>query len=237
MPLKGPMASGLVVEFCMTQALMIISGLGRSSCAMTLFFSAMGLSSPGLALENTSRSVPADAIPPGDGGVPGLIADVAGELLPEAVVPPAVAAPVDAVDADAVGVPHALLLLMVRPAITQGVVSECISILLPGGWLIAIVAVELGPAPLEPGAVVALPAVVVLDGGDAAGEVEPVDVGVVAPDVPPGVVLPPVVAVLLPDAVPPDPALPLVVVELPLLDEVVSAPNAVATALALTCAV
>ena len=195
----------------------------------------MGLSSLGLALENTNRSVPNAAVPAGDGGVARLVAEVVAELFPEAgVVPPAVVPPPDA---DVVGVPHALLLLMVRPAITQGVVSECISILLPGGWLIAIVAVELGPAPLEPGAVVALPAVVVLDGGDAAGEVEPVDVGVVAPDVPPGVVLPPVVAVLLPDAVPPDPALPLVVVELPLLDEVVSAPNAVATALALTCAV
>jgi hypothetical protein len=217
------------VEFCITQALMIISGLGRSSCAMTLFFSSMGLSSPGLALENTSRSVPTGAIPPGDGGVPGLVVDVAAELLPEAVVPPAVAA---LVDAAAAGVPHALLLLVVRPAYTQGVVSELISILLPGGWLIAIVVVE-----LEPGAVVVLPAVVVLGDEVAAGEVAPVDVGVAAPDVPPDVVLPPVVAVPLPDAVLPDPALPLVVVELPLLDEVVSAPNAVATALALTCAV
>ncbi len=45
-----------VVEFCMTQALISISGRGRSSAARMRFFSVIAASSPGVASENINKS-------------------------------------------------------------------------------------------------------------------------------------------------------------------------------------
>src|SRR6516162_4745073 len=59
----------------MTQALMIISGRGRSSAARMRFFSSMLESSPGVASEKTSKSLPrgateVDGLPPAPAGAP-----------------------------------------------------------------------------------------------------------------------------------------------------------------------
>src|SRR5215471_2763797 len=56
MLMNSPVASLLDEEFCVTQALMIISGRGRSSCAMILRRSRICASSPGLVSEKTRRS-------------------------------------------------------------------------------------------------------------------------------------------------------------------------------------
>lgn len=108
---------------------------------MILFFSLIGSSSPGFALENNTRSDPRGAITGGGAGVPGPLADAVAAVLPDEAELP---------ELDAGAVAQALLLLRVRPAITHGVVSDRTSTMLPGGWLMAMVAVEDDAEPPEP---------------------------------------------------------------------------------------
>src|ERR1700685_4611573 len=138
------MARGLAVEFCITHALMIISGRGKSNCARIRFRSRICASSPGFVSENTSRSdgfcSPVPAATAIDAMAIGL-GVAAVELAPDPEPPPA-GAPPDAADAtepaDAEPLApeaqaQAEVLVNVNPAMTQGVVSDLSSITLPGG--------------------------------------------------------------------------------------------------------
>src|SRR5579864_1698778 len=119
MLLKAPIAPGLAEEFCITQALIIISGRGRSSCAMILFRSRICASSPGFVSENTNRS--------GGDCSPADMA-TATDCIPMGAFDAGVTAAGGAGDggAAAVGGPHAPVFPRASPAIIQGVVSELI---------------------------------------------------------------------------------------------------------------
>src|SRR5271163_4629687 len=128
--MNAPMVRALTEEFCVTQALIIISGRGRSSCAMILFLSWICASSPGLVSEKTRRSggvcVPDPMATATDCMASGALG--AGVGAGEAGVPAGVAAAAGA-DPQGVAFPSA------SPATTQGVVSELIWMLLPAGWV------------------------------------------------------------------------------------------------------